>query len=135
MNIPFTSSMSPAAVRAYFVSHFPAEELPGAFFELTSQSLLHSISAFYCGTDSRPSCTLENIIATVTYPNIDHVLRMLSTDTECGHWVLHLQAALARQAVLQVAAVISFIEIILGHIEPDQHAQERVHSFISAFAA
>jgi hypothetical protein len=135
MNIPITASLSPAAVRAYFMSRLPAEELPGTFFELSSQSLLHSISAFYSGTDTRPSCTLENVIATVRYPHITHVLHMLSTDPECSAWVLHLQAALARQAVLQVAGVVTFIDVILGHVRPEKEAQERIHSFISAFAA
>lgn len=135
MNQLITTPLTPTKVRTYFLAQLPAEELPGIFFEVSSQSLLHSIAAYFSGADSRPSCTLENIVATVRYPHISHVLAMLSTDSECATWVHQLQTALARHAVLQVAAVTSFIDIILGHIRPDEQAQQRVHSFISAFAA
>lgn len=134
MALSITDSLSPAAVRNYFVSQFPAEELPGTFFELSSQSLLHSIAAFYSGSGTRPNCTLENVIATVRYPRINDVLRMLSTDVECGAWVLHLQNAMARQAVFQVAGVVTFIDVILAHVRPEQEAQNRIHTFIGAFA-
>jgi hypothetical protein len=135
MQQSLTSPLSPADVQTYFRSHLPSEELPGPYFETASQSLLHGIAAFFTGTGSRPSSTLENIMATISYPNIAQVLAMLGTDPECAKSVLHLKSALTRQAVLQVAAVPYFIQIVLGHVHPAQQAQERVHSFISAFAA
>ena len=135
MNLSTTSPTTPALVRSYFLAHFPNEELPGIFFEVLSQSLLHSLAAFFSGGETRPSCTLENIVAAVRYPHIAHVLTMLSTDPASDTWILQLQTALARQAVLQVAAVTSFIDVILGHIQPEEQAQRRVHTFINAFAA
>jgi hypothetical protein len=135
MNALITNPITPAKVSSYFLAQLPKEELPGTFFDVASQSLLHSLAAFFSGTATRPSCTLENIVAAIRYPHIGHVLNMLSTDSECDVWVLHLQTALARHAVLQVAGVTSYIDIILGHIRPDERAQQRVHAFISAFAA
>lgn len=135
MNQSLTTTLSPDDAKSYFLAHFPTEELPGTYFEMVSQSLLHSIAAFFTGTNSRPSCTLENIMATVSYPNIRQVLTMLGTDPKCASCVRHLQAALDRQAVFQVLGVTTFIQVILGHVHPGQQAQERVHTFINAYAA
>lgn len=125
---------TPAAIRAYFLAHFPDEELPGPFLEVLSQCYLLGVAAYFTGHGQRPRCTLDNVMATVTYPHVGHVLRMLQTEPGCAGWVLHLQDTLARHAVNQVRAVMAFIEVVLPHVQPAPATMHLVHGHIRAFA-
>lgn len=129
----YSTPSTPAGIRAYFLALFPADELPGAFLEVASQSLLHGIASYYAaGLANRPDCTLQNVVATLSYPNIEHVINMVASDPTSALWIAHLREALSQQAIYQVQATLAFATHVLEHVQPSSLTILHIHSFISS---
>jgi hypothetical protein len=136
----FSTHQKPQAIYDYLAAASPNLKDPDSGYTRLAAGYLLGIGTYYeqqtvrqPGQEDCPSCTLENVLATVLHHDFKHVLAMLKTEPLSAALVPSFLEAHHQGADKQLAGVVAFTQLLLSGLSPGTLASERVSKHLYQF--